>query len=443
MFPKLVGFELKRLFKAVPIRVAVAFNCVVLIIFIWSNSVPLERSLAEASEEFHSRYLAFSLALDPFLPFLQFVRALDDLEEFLNEMSVDERNSFEPFLAHLNYLYTVRQISRNLSDLLAERDQYAAFYEYHNFIDLRYEHEQLRRAHYQSLLNFTSYLLDNEIIHINQHDMTPLNFLYQVFARLLPFCLFFIIAIVCFHNIAKDIERGTLTFSMAQPVTKIKLLLSKYTAVVLASLAVLLVPLFVTAVVLGFVNGFDNPRYPVLIQTNTYTTLTPLPNNIRTFERISGRTIPENLSAFSVADRLGISRFNVLNDFDHLTLDFSPNEGLSFVPIYIFLLLTLPLWITGVLLFTGFVFFLGLLLKRRLLSFSVSLLAAGGSLFYTTPVTNLDIFARLNPFLSIHAGAILGGIGSTTSLWALLVNVFGAMLLLLSCCVMIKRLEMR
>ena len=473
MFLKLMKFEMKRLLNSLPLKFAVALNLVILIVFIAGNATPLQRSKEDAVSFFHSmHHLGYTMAYfyrgEIIRPFVEAIRAMDE-SEFL-ELSPIERAVFELNEVRLEYIGARLYSSGRVLDYLLAGDYDAAFYEYHNFMRARHEYAEfsgsdritgvlgpitrgMRPANYRVLAEFSGYLIENNIGHINQYDMTPFNFLKQVFSRLLPFYILFVIAFVCFRNIAGDIEVKTLAFNITQPVGRIKLFLSKYTAVVLVSLLALFGPLFAVALSLGFINGFDSPRYPVLVHNQAYSSLVPLPNNLMIFERIMGRRLPDYFSAFSAPgidgvylhrigiDRVGISRFNVLSEY--LSFDFAPGEGLTFVPIYIYLLLTLPLWIAGTVLFTSFVFLLGLVFEKRIFSFVLSLGIASISLLSTAPMSNLSLIERLNPFMILHVGTIISGLGSTTGLSGLLVSLMPAAVMFCVCCVLFKRLEMR
>ena len=482
MFYRVYKFELKKYFKSVPVKIAVILNFILLVVFAGININASNHVRARDLLSVRNSYNQFN-DLTVFLQArIRMANSFLESRAFLSRPQIWDVMSDEQIKLIIEYSEAARTMvtemaksKGSLFEYLSLGDLNSAFMEQRNFLALglaitRFAddinarevispnvdsfsvltgiHITTQGLFFENILASLDYLLDNNISPIyNSNDMTPFNFFYQVLFRLLPSYFLFIIALVCFKAIAGDIESNALIFSINKPASRMKLLLSKYAAAITASLVAVFVPIILTAMVLGFLRGFDSPRYPVLAQQQAYTSFGYLPNRLGEFERLFGNVMSGQDSIFSITfpfamtDHIGISRFNIMGD--GFAVNFQIDERLEFIPIHMFLIRTLPLWAAVAALFTGMAFFMGLIFRRRIVCFITGMAFAFGGALYSAPIRNLNALERLNPFLSLHAGSVISGLGSTTALNALLASFVPAVAVMYVCCILFKRFEFR
>lgn len=107
------------------------------------------------------------------------------------------------------------------------------------------------------------YLLDNNIK--PQNDMYPygITVLLAIAQTLGPLFFVIIIAIIVSDIVSNEYTPPTMKVLMTRPVSRAKVLLSKYLSSMLASVAVILIVEVIMAIIMGIIFGFGNLSYPV------------------------------------------------------------------------------------------------------------------------------------------------------------------------------------
>jgi len=316
-------------------------------------------------------------------------------------------------------------------------------------------------ARFNDQYDFTRYLLENDIRPLNENDMKPFNFIYQLFQKWLPLYFFIIAAIVIYPVISKEAGNKSLVFTLTKPTSRAKLLFAKYIAAVSSILIAVFGPILIVSVLLGLINGFDSPRYPVLSQTDAYSSIDPLYNVQSRNELYYYAPMPEDApprfavvepsiitpearaSAFaSVPGRLGVSSYNFFG-LNGRVVDYRYDERLGFIGMFEFLLLTIPFLIVCALFTAAVCFLLALILRKEIFVIFFLLVMAGVNIFRGQPTTNLSFFEQLNPLLSANAAQIMSGRGGVTALGALSVTLAITVIALAISLLLFRRLEIK
>jgi hypothetical protein len=285
---------------------------------------------------------------------------------------------------------------------------------------------------------------------------------YQLFQKWLPLYFFIIAAIAIYPAISKEAVNRSLVFTLTKPMSRAKLLFAKYIAAVSSVLIAVFGPILVVSVLLGFINGFDSPRYPVLSQTNAYASIEPLFNNqsrnhIYYLDAPPPIAVPPRLvviepaiitpatlaSAFaSVPGRLGVSSYNFFGPHGRF-IDYRYDENLDFISMFEFLLLTMPLLIACAFFIVAVCFLFALILRKEIFVLFFLLVLAVINIFKGQPVTILLFLEQLYPFLSANAGQIISGRSGVTALVALGVTLSATVIALAVSGLLFRRLEIK
>ena len=475
MFRTIMTFELKILFKSTGMKVAILLNCIVLIVFIAMNMIALRDIKANDISRFELALVDNIFAINAYSDNISFMEKW--VEDNPDRAGLSDELVIEVYTwnyeAHSELSTTLVQ----LIEALREGEYTAAFehlhainsagVEYYRFMSQPQYSDEFAHLlvamgrnisdRYYNQYNFTGYLLENQIPFLYENDMKPFNFMYQLFHKLLPLYFFFIAAIAIFPVLSKEAGSGALVFTLSKPSSRIKILFAKYCAALQAVLIAVFVPILLAAVLLGLINGFDSPGYPVLTQRNAFISYDPLHNDQSKNEwyyqtplgiRMTGidplYITPEALaSAFTyMPGRLGVSSYNLFREGE-VTVDHKLDDRIGFISISRFLLLTVPLWVASAMFFTAIVFLLALLIRKEIFVLFFLLAVAAANLIFSRPVVDLSFYERLNPLLSTNAGQILSAMGGVTALNAVCTSMAIAALSIGICVVLFRRLEIK
>jgi ABC-type transport system involved in multi-copper enzyme maturation permease subunit len=473
-------FELKIILKSINFKVAVLLSFAVLIAFIVANMLEIQ----DIKDNDIARFERARIDA------LAFQQDLQDVMEIYTEWL--EENYDDP---HYMHVYMMREEQRwaydffnelyisivDLIDALRTEDYKRAFEQHHllneSFVRLHdfmnteqgfiiavmgvvAEGRNLSNRFYDQY-NFTRYLLENNIEPLYENDMKPFNFIYQLFQKWLPLYFFIVAAIVIYPAISKEAGNKSLVFTLTKPTSRAKLLFAKYIAAVSSILIAVFGPILIVSVLLGLINGFDSPRYPVLSQTDAYSSIDPLYNVQSRNELYYYAPMPEDApprfavvepsiitpearaSAFaSVPGRLGVSSYNFFG-LNGRVVDYRYDERLGFISMFEFLLLTIPFLIVCTLFTTAVCFLLALILRKEIFVIFFLLVLAVVNIFRGQPITNLSFFEQLNPLLSANAAQIISGRGGITALGALSVTLIVTAIALTISLLLFRRLEIK
>jgi ABC-type transport system involved in multi-copper enzyme maturation permease subunit len=462
-----IFFEIKILLKSTNAKIAVVLNCLLIAFFIIANMISLRDIKEMDISRFEHLSKLYASSAISFRDSAQFYLNSAETETNPDWRKMNEL-LLESALWSSEYCEKVSSISQELHENLKLGNYREAQVLYHQFIVARHDNdlflsqERFTNAFghpskpygidmgelYAGNSMFYGDLVQRDIPPLYDNDMKPFNFMYQIFQKALPLYFFIISLLVIMKALSGEAESGSLTFTLTKPLSRTRLFFAKYIAATAACLIVILLPILASAVILGIVNGVDSPRYPVLAQSNAYTSTLPLSNDQLRLEQIYSQmpTAPETISsAFStLAGRFGISSF----DFYGIGGVFPGSGGmadepLEFISIAKFLLGTVPLWIASAILFVSIIFILALLLRKSLLVFVVAVPLAAVNLIFGLPAENLSRPFDLNPFLAANAGQILSGTGSVTALHALMVSLVIAVFCTCVSAFLFKRLEIK
>lgn len=130
-------------------------------------------------------------------------------------------------------------------------------------------------------------LLENNIKY-DEEDLNAFNFLKILFEML--GAIFLVVGVIVF---SADIVSGeytppTMKFLITQPVSRRKVLLSKFIAVVCTSAVIILSVELIAYVIMGLIFGFGNHNYPMLVGTRYEFDITALAGEGRPLKAVAG-----------------------------------------------------------------------------------------------------------------------------------------------------------
>lgn len=279
----------------------------------------------------------------------------------------------------------------------------------------------LRDHEWQSITfmqKFKYYKWLKEINHepLHRYSMNSSTFLYHFMNHYLKWILAILMIILLYDIFGKDQENGSVKFLFSQPISRMKVILSKSVAGLLSCVLAVLIPVCIIVGLYSIRSGFSSMQYPVLIQRNSMTVLNGIQNT----------TILE-LEKWGYNHALGISLYSGFPiEFQDAGMDLS----LHLVSLWKFLLMALAMLVV----YLAFVVMLNVMLssifRKKVLALSISLFitVVGTALSFT----EFSDISALNPFWYSNPVAILGGTGDISGLQTIL--VLGGYVLILFIC---------
>jgi len=285
--------------------------------------------------------------------------------------------------------------------------------------------------YYEAQHNFTRHFIENDILFIYESEMRGLNFTYQALRQILPIIMMFIITLSLSDIFTSDNQWGSYKFLLVNPVSRAKV----YIAKVISASTIAFVMVFGSIAVLGFtmgiINGFGPVNYPILTQRGAYTSFNALRNNIHLDGRIGNISYwggifqmqyeLENNGMAYATDHHAIGLTPITSAHLLRSYYFAPNLGLRYTPMLQVVFMTMPLYFLLILLVSATSALLSVIFQRGLPTMITGAILSLAVLLFPAPVSNISIFARLNPFLYVNPINILNGLGSTTALTGVVV----------------------
>ncbi|HEY5561292.1 MAG TPA: ABC transporter permease subunit [Clostridiaceae bacterium] len=114
-------------------------------------------------------------------------------------------------------------------------------------------------------LQTDKYLLANNIKPIDESKFNSVNYIKLIFQLLGAVFLAVGLAIFSSDMVAGEYTPATAKFLLAQPVSRAKVLLSKYITAVISSILLICFVEIIAFVVVGLLSGFGNMNYPVVV----------------------------------------------------------------------------------------------------------------------------------------------------------------------------------
>ena len=116
-------------------------------------------------------------------------------------------------------------------------------------------------------LTLDQYLLDNNIKPVNGPELNGSTYLINLFAILGTIFLAIGVAIFSSDIVSGEYSPATAKFLLTQPVSRAKVLLSKFLTAVLSSVFLICIVEIIAFVIVGCMTGFGNMNYPQLVGT--------------------------------------------------------------------------------------------------------------------------------------------------------------------------------
>ena len=111
------------------------------------------------------------------------------------------------------------------------------------------------------------YLLDNNIKPVNDLEFYGSTYLKSLFSMLGTIFLAVIVAILLADIVSGEYSPATVKFLLTQPVSRGKVLLSKFITAILSSVFLICIVEIIAFVIVGLIVGFGNMNYPKLVGT--------------------------------------------------------------------------------------------------------------------------------------------------------------------------------
>lgn len=107
-------------------------------------------------------------------------------------------------------------------------------------------------------------LYDKDIMPINEEQsMTSYNFIRLISRDFMPLLSIIIILLLSSDVVSIENDEGTFKFLLIQPISRLKIMLSKIISTSLLCILIIFGTLFVFFIILGIIKGFGSPNYPV------------------------------------------------------------------------------------------------------------------------------------------------------------------------------------
>lgn len=302
--------------------------------------------------------------------------------------------------------------------------------------------------YYQLQLDFLTSLRDNGITPMSHYDMTGFAFLYTAFNELLPPIALLIALLVLSDIVSGESDSGSFKFLLLQPMSRGRVIIAKAASAFIIILMWLLIPLLVTFLIVGLINGFGDPAYPVLYLNDSFSSIfapAAAPNYDSSYlSRDFYRFVSwERDMAFSGLEYrhgnfyLGYSKYASKNgNFIFFAL---PNAELNLVPIGIFILMCLvPIALYTIFAATLAVF-VSTLARKGIISIVLGTLLGIFFTIYTVYPESFSLVTALLPLTYKNPVALLSGLGGATVLFGIFLLAFFSLLLLIISGVIFKK----
>lgn len=156
------------------------------------------------------------------------------------------------------------------------------------------------KANMQNELKNLKYLKDNNIKPMDHSEFTSYNYFSALLKILGVFMLGIGLAIFMSDIVSGECTPATLKFLLIQPVSRGKVLLSKFISIVLASLVMILSLEGVAFLVIGLLKGFGNSNYPMNYGTKYIFDLGNIQNGANPLIEVANSTSIISLSNFTL-----------------------------------------------------------------------------------------------------------------------------------------------
>lgn len=121
---------------------------------------------------------------------------------------------------------------------------------------------------YNAEIQYYNYLLNNNIQPSKEYKLYAFEDIIKIFDFINKMILPILIAFICSDIIAGEYSHSTIKVLLTKPVSRKKILLSKFLAnIIVVAIAVYIIQ-FISFVILGCIFNFGTPLYPVVIGTN-------------------------------------------------------------------------------------------------------------------------------------------------------------------------------
>lgn len=143
------------------------------------------------------------------------------------------------------------------------------------------------------------YLLEHDIRY-DEQDLNSFNFLKMLFEIL--GAVFLAVGVIMFTGdmVSGEYTPATMKFLITQPVSRAKVLFSKFISVVLTSLILILVVEIIAYVLMGLIFGFGNNNYPMFVGTRYEFDMTRVVDQGHPLSVVAGSTYVITRGAFLI-----------------------------------------------------------------------------------------------------------------------------------------------
>ena len=119
-------------------------------------------------------------------------------------------------------------------------------------------------SQYNMELRYLQHLYDNNIPESKYPMYNSFNYVLNFFTDIGVAIIILLFAILSSDIVSKEMDDSTIKLLLVQPVSRFKVLLGKYMAIILSAVCMLLLTFAVFFIIFGFMHGFGTPSYPVL-----------------------------------------------------------------------------------------------------------------------------------------------------------------------------------
>ena len=155
------------------------------------------------------------------------------------------------------------------------------------------------KAQFQSQLKQLKYLQANNIKPMTDSDFNAYNYIKIVITVLGSFLLGLGIALFMSDIVSGECTPATLKFLLIQPVSRAKVLLSKFIAICITTVSMIISIELIAFLVVGLVKGFGNSNYPMAFGTKFEYDMSKVQDGVHPLIEVANSTTIISLSQFT------------------------------------------------------------------------------------------------------------------------------------------------
>ncbi len=265
---------------------------------------------------------------------------------------------------------------------------------------------------------FFYYLYSHDLKYILPGEFTNLEGIYGYLINFFPIILIVVCILLNYDSINKEVTGGSVKLILTQSTPRWKYYLSRYFTGVIITLFVVLLPMLITNLYLGFQIGFESIDYPVLYDGQGVKKFKPAFNYMELMESKIDITFWDYASFIKKPYR---KNFEVSNLYQ---------RNIDIIPFYKFILLSFLFTLLFIMFLVAFVQLFSALINNKVLSL-MTITGIFAANYYIFKPFLYEEHYNLCPFTMNNSARIVAGTHNVTMLTAFIVLTLSTVIFLL------------